>query len=107
MLRAVLDELARWPDAPVVGLPLTSGGPADRRSVGARTLLVRSSDRPRPWRTAMLAIADRAPGAVAERAGWMRLRDVDLVLDASGFAYSDQWGPARVIRAERLYRRFA
>lgn len=107
MLRAVLDEVGRWPGTHIVGLPLTSGSVAERRSVGARSLLVRPSDRRDPRRAVLLALANRVPRSLAEGRGWMRLRDVDLVLDASGFAFSDQWGAARARRSERLYRSFA
>jgi len=37
--------------------------------------------------------------------GWVRAGDIDVVLDASGFAYGDSWGPEKAQIAASYYRR--
>jgi len=100
MLHGVVQQLRRWPGVqPVLGY-----GPGNLR--GARRLGLpllalwrkRWIDMRPPRRWLTPAVADRL-ALVAEQ-------DVDGVLDASGFAYGDQWGPQPVQSLVQFLRRW-
>lgn len=51
-------------------------------------------------------LADRLPHKLLEMYGVVTDSKIDAVLDASGFAYGDQWGPTRTVRMARATRRW-
>ncbi len=66
--------------------------------------------RPKAWlwryRIQWGYLADIIPQKLLEMYGVVTDSQVDVVLDASGFAYGDQWGPAKTARMARATRRW-
>ena len=92
MMHAIVEELRRWPEIESIALPLESGSFAQRRVSGVDHLLGRKLDRA-PWVEGVIAqLGNAIPGPIARRYSFVRARDVDLVLDASGYIYSDRSG---------------
>lgn len=94
MLHAVLQQLATWDNPDMrVAIGLKGSTFAQRRGLGLEHLAWMDSRKlffVGPVLDSVLALA---PAALRRRAYWIRPSEVDAVLDASGFAYSDQFGP--------------
>lgn len=92
MLEAVIERLrAEFPDARIA-VPLTV--PADQR---LRRGLYASMPRD-GGRRDLSDLTHFLPGRVRRAVGFFAPRDIDVRLDASGFAYGDYWGPYKLQR---------
>ncbi len=98
MLRAMVDHFVARPGVTLAGR-LQVGPRVRRVALGIRPLLYMSN---RAW----FATTPRwfPPRVVRERLGLVHPADLDFVLDASGFAYGDQWGPDRALQAAAYFR---
>jgi colanic acid/amylovoran biosynthesis protein len=107
MLLAIVARLRRmWPDATLVMVPSAPGGSAPFADVARLGFGLKSSLQRRGVELGDLA--GLMPARLRHRYGLYVDREVDVVLDAAGFAYSDQWGvqPAlELARATRRWRR--
>lgn len=54
----------------------------------------------------LVAFGNLLPSRLVRRYRIVRERDCSALLDASGFAYSDQWGVRTIARGARLHRRY-
>ena len=98
MLRALVAHYAGRPEVTLCGR--VQVGPRERRAaLGIRALLYASN---RGW----FATTPRAvpPRGLRRRLGLVHPADLDAVLDASGFAYGDQWGPDKARQAASYFR---
>lgn len=106
MLRSIVEELATWPERIVTASHLRMGRRRQRRALGLWDV---AEIRGRRWdRLPFLSwtvdtAAGFVPQRVRERRRILRRGEVDLVLDASGFAYSDQWSSRTVEVAAARY----
>ena len=107
MLLAIVEQLRqRWPQATLVVMPSAPGGSAPYAEVTSLGLGLKVSLQRRGVEFGDLA--GLVPARLRHRYGLYVDREVDVVLDAAGFAYSDQWGsePCRQLaRATRRWRR--
>lgn len=71
--------------------------PAERLKLGAWGIFPPGK---RPKEKLVGTIANALPSSLLRRAGVMADRDIQVVLDASGFAYGDFWGPQKM--ADRM-----
>lgn len=105
MLHAILQKMRReFPDAIYVMAPGTSNSsaPYEKRA----ELMLRQ--KAWVWRYGVQwgDFAAVAPRRLRDQYGVVLDREVDLVLDAAGFAYSDQWGANNGIELARSARRW-
>ena len=107
MMHAVLDELRRWPEVESVAMPLEAGSFHQRASSGVRHLIGRKVDRLPVIEPMIERLGNAVPHRAAAGRGFARARDVGLVLDASGYSYSDRSGQRPSLRSARIYRRYA
>jgi colanic acid/amylovoran biosynthesis protein len=107
MLLAIVERLRRmWPEATLVMVPSAPGGSAPYADIARLGFGLKSSLQRRGLELGDLA--GLLPARLRHRYGLYVDREVDVVLDAAGFAYSDQWGvqPAlELARATRRWRR--
>lgn len=105
MLLAIVGELRKtYPDATLTMVPSApnSSQPVDRLAgLGfyPKSSLIRLG----------IELGDLAaliPQRLRRRYGLVLDREVDVVIDAAGFAYSDQWGAASTLRLARAARRW-
>lgn len=106
MLHAVLEKIYQnWPDAEIVLEPNRFSPYMKRAQLDAfQKLSIRKNRLDLNW------IAYRLPAklrrALKHRWGLVTEADVDLVLDASGFAYGDQWGSLKIKHLAAELRRY-
>lgn len=98
MLRAIVDHFRDRPDV-VLTANHRVGSRAKLRELGIRPLLF-------VWqkRRHITPPTALAPRRLRKRLGLVHPSEVDLVLDAAGFAYGEQWGTDRAVAAARYYR---
>ena len=107
MMDAVLDELHSWPEVEAVAMPLEAGSFAERSASGAHHLIGRKVDRLPAVEAVIAGVGNVIPRRIASIRGLVRARDVRLVVDASGYSYSDRSGPLPARRSARTYARYA
>ncbi|HDZ55357.1 MAG TPA: polysaccharide pyruvyl transferase family protein [Pseudomonas xinjiangensis] len=91
MLRAVLQQLSReFPDAKAVMEPSRESGPYPYQGRAKLGLYQKAW----LWRKGIPFgdLAGLVPPRIREQYGIVLDKEIDVVLDAAGFAYSDQWG---------------
>lgn len=106
MLLAALAEVRSWPEITSISLPVKTGSPEQRRQLGLDDFIARKIDRSSMLEALLSRTADLVPSWWSQRAGWVRPRDISVVLDASGYVYADRPGlfPKRSLQ---LYRKLA
>ena len=97
MLRAILERIhAYWPDAQIAMTPGPKASYLERTSVGAwQKLSLRKSY------LDLNGLCGYIPAPIRrymKRWGVVLESDIDVIIDASGFSYSDQWGSDLRIR---------
>lgn len=105
MLRAVQEQLtAAYPDATLTMAPTAARGDQPFRKVVDSGLYPKASLywKGRQWGR----LAGLAPRKIREMYGVVLDREVDVVVDAAGFAHSDQWGVASTRELAQAVRRW-
>ncbi len=101
MTVAAREMVKAWNPAHRLYMPLNAGTRSERAAAGFGTALQLDSNRLPLIRRLLLA-----SGRVTPRNRWLIAEsDVDVVLDISGFAYSDSWGSRTAARRAASYRR--
>lgn len=104
MLLAVVERLrALYPDAALTMIPSAPGGEQPFEKITALGIFPKFSLRRLGANWGNLAAL--IPGRLRRRYGLILDREVDVVLDVAGFAYSDQWGAAPSVELARSARR--
>jgi len=98
MLRAVVDRLRRESDDWSFAVAGRCATPETRNELGLDRLPWVQG-----WGTQADCLARLLPPLHPK--GWVRASDIHVVLDASGFAYGDSWGPEKAQMAAAYYRR--
>jgi polysaccharide pyruvyl transferase WcaK-like protein len=92
MLCAIQQRIARCPYPAAVTLNLKSARHARRRGEPMPASLWLEGSRPGVADAVVRRIGDSLPRWLKRRYRWVADKDVHVILDASGFLYSDQWG---------------
>ncbi|MBM97386.1 MAG: hypothetical protein CMI09_16225 [Oceanospirillaceae bacterium] len=96
MLHAILAQVReRYPDSTVVMSPTTKKGSQPFHKFVKLGMLPKASLRVKGFQFGFLA--GFLPQRLREMYGIVLDKEVDVILDASGFDYSDQWGPGSSI----------
>lgn len=106
MLHAAQQQLkARYPNATFVMAPTTEKSDHPFRKLVRQGFLPKAS----LWRYGIQwgQLARLAPRQLREMYGVVLDNEVDVVIDAAGFAYSDQWGDAPSVELAQSARRWA
>ncbi|EKV00159.1 hypothetical protein Lepto7375DRAFT_2257 [Leptolyngbya sp. PCC 7375] len=100
MLLAIQQELATWNNNNSVSLDFRVGDIQQRNHNHVKHLLRFESDK-LPWLDLTLnTVFSTAPNFIRDSLNVVLKSDIDVVLDASGFRFSDQWG----LKATRVRR---
>lgn len=92
MLHAVKQQIHKWGDEHTVSLHLRTGNFEQRKNVGVSHLLWLRFVKA-PFVTPVFnIIVNLIPKGIRERYSLILESEIDVVLDASGFCFSDQWG---------------
>ena len=105
MLHAAQQKLKeRYPDATFVMAPTTQRAEQPFRNLVQLGFFPKAS----LWRYGIQwgSLANLAPRPLREMYGVILDREVDVVIDAAGFAYSDQWGEAPIEELAQSARRW-
>ncbi|MEA5448617.1 polysaccharide pyruvyl transferase family protein [Leptolyngbya sp. CCNP1308] len=91
MLYAVVQQLKEWDEKNVVAMRAKVGSYSQRAQAGVSQLLWSDKTFPIIGSSPNLAL-NLIPQKTKDRLGLVTYSQIDAVLDASGFNYSDQWG---------------
>ncbi|MBD2112386.1 MULTISPECIES: polysaccharide pyruvyl transferase family protein [Cyanophyceae] len=91
MLYAVVQQLKEWDENNIVAMRVKIGSYSQRSQVGVHQLLWSDKKIPILGSSANLAL-NLIPKNTKDRLGLITYPQINAVLDASGFNYSDQWG---------------
>jgi colanic acid/amylovoran biosynthesis protein len=107
MLRAVLEQVKElWPDADIALAPNGNSPYVARARIGAY-------QKTNWWfsrldlNSLQYFLPSKLRAYLKRRWGIVTEADVDILLDASGFAYGDQWSPIKIAHLSRELKRFA
>lgn len=107
MLVAATDQLRTWDRVDDVAVGFRVGSRAQRRHVGCAAIVRLDSVR-HPWANRIVTTgATLIPTRLLEAGGMYKPDRVAAVVDASGFAFGDQWGPEPSRRMARLFGAYA
>ncbi|MDJ0696977.1 polysaccharide pyruvyl transferase family protein [Mastigocoleus sp. MO_188.B34] len=102
MLHAVNQQISQWDRDYILAAHSKIGSFQQRRELGINHLSYRPSNKV-PFTTDLIsAAANMIPKPVRQHYKITLESEVDIVLDASGFAFSDQWGPEDTERMANL-----
>ena len=105
MLRAILVKLrAAYPEALITIAPTRPGKAVPFRKLVEAGLYPKADLYHRGVQWGLLA--RYVPAAIRQMYGVVLDREVDVVIDAAGFAYSDQWGEAQTLELARSAKRW-
>ena len=106
MLVAARHELMSWRFVSDVAINFRIGTRRQRSEAGTSSVLRLDSDR--EWaRRAISLVAEATPGALLGIRGAYRPTSVGALVDASGFAFGDQWGPGAANAKAHLFESYA
>lgn len=104
MLHAVVQKLQEWDKENIVAIRPKIGKYSQRSKVGLYQLLY--TDKKIPFINSIIdSIVNIAPYSLRNSLGLLTYSDIDAVLDASGFNYSDQWGLQKTVVMAELAKR--
>ena len=107
MLAAAHDQLLTWGNVDEVAIGFRIGTRAQRRASGCTGVLRVNSER-RPWANRLFASAVHfVPSVYLQRTGMRKPSMVHALLDASGFAFGDQWGDGPSRLSGRVFAEYA
>lgn len=92
MLRGIHDKIHEWSPANIVACHLLTGNFQQRNKLGIYHLTERQISRLPILEKYIDPVAHLIPSFLRKKNHLILTSEVDVILDASGFAYSDQWG---------------
>ncbi|MBW4480952.1 MAG: polysaccharide pyruvyl transferase family protein [Tildeniella torsiva UHER 1998/13D] len=104
MLHSVLQKVAEWNDQNKLAMRFQLGSFDQRAKLGLRQLFWVDKGLPLIGKSYAQAIS-LVPKKTRNALGIVTYEDIDVILDASGFAYSDQWGIEKSTRMAELARK--
>jgi polysaccharide pyruvyl transferase WcaK-like protein len=106
MMHAVKQQVQEWDSQNTLSAHLKVGSYAQRQAIGVKHLTYRSS-RQMPFTADLVsALTGLIPQPIRDRYSLTLESEVDVIFDASGFAFSDQWGPEDTERMASLCQRW-
>lgn len=107
MLHAIVQQVKQlWPEADIVLAPNANSPYKARALLGAYQKLPLQKGR-LEWHGLGYALSPRLRGWLKNRLGLVTEADIDVVLDASGFAYGDQWPASSITLLCNEIKRYA
>lgn len=93
MLHAVKQKISEWDSSNKVALHVRTGSFSERSEAGFAHILRLESIKLSPLEDAFNSSVGLIPKPLRQTFQIHLEKEVDVILDASGFTYSDQWGP--------------
>lgn len=107
MMCAVRDQVRSWSPENVIALNLRAGSFRQRREAGLAHVVRFDAFKLARLERPVMASGRLIPRALRRASSLVLDAEVDVVMDASGFAYGDAWGPQPATRALLLAKRAA
>lgn len=106
MLQAVKQQINEWDENNVLAAHMRIGNVEKREKAGLKHLLWGTKRQKKsPKGILISAISNFVPKEIRTRNNWVTETEIDVIIDASGFAFSDQWGSTKIeIMAENCVR---
>ena len=102
MLHAVKQQVQEWDKNNTLSADLRIGTFEQRRQAGINHLACVPRSKKKFKESIAISVANRLPKSIREKYDIKLESEIDAVLDASGFAYSDQWGSSQTERMAKL-----